>query len=265
MAASLLASAARIGATISLARARGQHYGPAGMTQDKSSQSEAAGQNGGGDLFNTTAGWVLFAAGLGLGLSILAGKYFHGDKPERPEKLGYVIEGVVEEGAGPAEMSMAEALSIMPATDLIAAGEKAYSKCQSCHSIDAGGANGIGPNLAGVMGGPVAAKAGFAYSAELKALGGQWDWERMNEWLKNPKAYVAGTKMSFAGLSKVEDRASIAMYLNSKGANLPVPDFVAAAAEGVAPAEGEVVAAEGEATVPADDAAPAGGAAAPAS
>jgi len=204
------------------------------MKQDKSSQAEAAGQNGGGDLFNTVAGWVLFAAGLGLGLSIVSSKYFHGDEPERPEKLGYVIEGAVEAAAGPAEMSIAEALNVMPAADLVAAGEKAFAKCQSCHSVDAGGANGVGPNLNAIMGGAVAAKGGFAYSAELKALGGQWDWDRMNDWLKNPKAYVAGTKMSFAGLSKVEDRAAIAMYLNSLGSNLPVPAFVAAAA-----AEGE--------------------------
>ncbi|MFM7376675.1 MAG: c-type cytochrome [Erythrobacter sp.] len=214
------------------------------MAQDNSSQDNAAGQNGGGDLFNTAAGWVLFAAGLGLGLSTLSGKYFHGDKPERPEKLGYVIEGAVEESAGPAEMSMAEALNTMPAADLIAAGEKAYSKCQSCHTIDAGGANGIGPNLAGAMGGPVAGHAGFAYSAELKALGGTWDWEKMNTWLKNPKAMVSGTKMSFAGLSKIEDRAAIAMYLNSKGANLPVPTYVADEAAG-ALTEGAAFEAEG--------------------
>ena len=200
------------------------------MTQDNSSSQPTADvQKSGGDLFNTAAGWVLFAAGLGLGLSILSGKYFHGDNPERPEQLGYMIEGVVEDSAGPAEISFAEALNLLPAAELITAGEKAYSKCQSCHTIDAGGANGIGPNLAGVMGGPVAGKAGFAYSAELQALGGQWDWDKMNEWLKNPKGYVPGTKMSFAGLSKIEERAALSAYLNSKGANIPLPAFEAAA------------------------------------
>jgi cytochrome c len=215
------------------------------MTQDNSSQDKAADQNGGGDLFNTAAGWVLFAAGLGLGLSILSGKYFHGDKPERPEKLGYVIEGAVEEtGGGAAEMSMAEALNMMPAAELIAKGEKAFAKCQSCHTINAGGANGIGPNLHGVMGKPLGAHAGFAYSAELKGKGGNWDWDTMNAWLTNPKAYVAGTKMSFAGLPKIEDRAAIAMYLNAQGSNLPVPSFVADAAAAAAPAGEETPAAD---------------------
>jgi cytochrome c len=224
------------------------------MTQDNSSRDTAAGPKAGGDLFNTAAGWVLFAAGLGLGLSILADKFYHGSDPQRPEQLGYVIEGVVEESGGAAEVSIADALNAMPAAELIAAGEKAYSKCQSCHTIDAGGANGIGPNLAGVMGGPVAAKGGFAYSAELKALGGNWDWEQMNLWLKNPKGLVAGTKMSFAGLSKVEDRAAIAAYLNSKGSNLPLP-------AASAPAEATAEAGDPATTeAPIDSASPAAGA-----
>ncbi len=208
-----------------LARAMRPHYGPRTMTQDNSSQPTADVQKSGGDLFNTAAGWVLFAGVVGLGLSILSGKYFHGDSPERPEQLGYVIEGVVEESAGPAEMSIAEALNAAPVADLVAAGEKAFAKCQSCHTVTPGGANGVGPNLHAIMGAPIGAKPGFAYSAELKALGGQWDWEKMDAWLKNPKGYVPGTKMSFAGLSKVEDRAAISAYLNSLGSNVPLPAF----------------------------------------
>lgn len=213
------------------------------MTQDNSSQDNAASQTGGGDLFNTAAGWVLFAGVVGLGLAQLSKGYFHGDKPDRPEKLGYVIEGAVEEGAGPAEASIADALNAMPAAELVAAGEKAFAKCQSCHTINAGGANGIGPNLHGTMGKAVASHAGFAYSAELKAVGGNWDWDKMDAWLKNPKGMVPGTKMSFAGLGKVEDRAAIAAYLNAQGSNLPFP----AAAAPAAATEGEAAAAEGEA------------------
>lgn len=223
------------------------------MTQDTSSQGQAASQNGGGDLFNTAAGWVLFAGVVGLGLSILSSKYFHGDSPERPEQLGYVIEGAAEEAAGPAEMSIAEVLNAMPVADLVAAGEKAYAKCQSCHTIDAGGANGVGPNLHAIMGAAVAAKPGFAYSGELKALGGQWDWEKMDAWLKNPKGYVPGTKMSFAGLSKVEDRAAISAFLNAQGSGLPLPEFTAAEPEAEAEAveegsaEAQAIAETGEA------------------
>jgi cytochrome c len=143
----------------------------------------------------------------------------------------------------------------MPVADLVAAGEKAYAKCQSCHSIDAGGANGVGPNLHAIMGAGVGGKGGFAYSAELKALGGQWDWDRMNLWLKNPKSYVAGTKMSFAGLSKIEDRAAIAAYLNAQGSNLPLPAFTAAAAPAEAEAATDAAGAEAGAEAAAEPAA----------
>lgn len=180
---------------------------------------------GSGDLFNTAAGWVLFAAGLGLGLSILSGKYFHADKPERPETLGYVIEGVEEEGGAAPEMTMAAALN-MDGVD-ISAGEKAFAKCAACHTVEQGGANGVGPNLYGVMGKSFGSNASFGYSSALTSVGGSWGWDEMNEWLNNPRGYIDGTSMGFAGISKIEDRAAIALYLNTFGSNLEVPSYVA--------------------------------------
>lgn len=218
------------------------------MTQDNTSADTPGSDANSGDIFNTAVGWVLFAAGLGLGLSILADKYFHGSDPERPEQLGYVIEGAEEEGAGPAEVSFAEAIASVTAAD----GEKVFAKCQACHSIEQGGANGVGPNLYGVMGASKAGKSGFGYSAALSGFGGQWGWEEMNEWLANPRGYVDGTTMGFAGLSDIEDRAAVALYMNENGGNLTAPEFTPAAEE--APAE--EAAAEGE-EAPADDAAPA--------
>lgn len=218
-----------------LAHGQRPDYVGAGMTQDNANNMSDNDQ-GSGDLFNTAAGWVLFAAGLGLGLSILSGKYFHADKPERPETLGYVIEGAEEEGAGPAEISFAEALASVTPAD----GEKVFAKCAACHSVEQGGANGVGPNLYGVMGASLGSKAGFSYSSALTSKGGNWGWEEMNQWLDNPRGYIDGTSMGFAGLSKIEDRAAVTLYLNTLGSNLPVPEFVPAE-EPVAEEEAEAV------------------------
>lgn len=218
------------------------------MEQENSSDMTQETSNGGGDLFNTAAGWVLFAAGLGLGLSILSGKFFHADNPEAPENPGYAIAVAEKADSGPAEMTMAAALNMMPQDELVAKGEKVFAKCMSCHSIDAGGANGVGPNLHGVMGAAFGAKAGFNYSGALTGFGGSWGWEEMDAWLKSPKGYINGTSMSFAGLGKIEDRAAVAMYLNANGSSLAVPEYVEEAAADTAEPEGEVAEAEAEQT-----------------
>lgn len=215
------------------------------MTHDNSSDVTPKTESDSGDLFNTAAGWVLFAAGLGLGLSILSGKYFHANDPERPEQLGYVIEGVEEEGDGPAEISFAEALASVTPAD----GEKVFAKCQACHSIEQGGDNGVGPNLHGVMGASKASKGGFGYSGALSSFGGQWGWEEMDAWLANPRGYVDGTTMGFAGLSSIEDRAAVSLYMNEMGGSLSVPEFTPAeepAEEEAATADGGEAATEGD-------------------
>ncbi|ALE15611.1 membrane c-type cytochrome cy [Altererythrobacter epoxidivorans] len=196
------------------------------------------------DRFNTAAGWILFSGIIALGLSILSGMYFHADGHEELEAPGFVIEGGDEAGGGAAEVTMAQALNMEGVS--AAAGEKIFAKCTACHTINQGGADGIGPNLYGIMGKPVGKHAaGFAYSSALSEHGGVWDWETMNEWLKSPKAFASGTKMSFAGLSKIEDRASVALYLNENGSNLAVPEYTAPVADEAA--EGEPVDAEASA------------------
>lgn len=191
------------------------------------------------DRFNTTAGWVLGAGIIALGLSSISSRYFQGDKPHRPEKMGYEIAGVVSSEGGETKEEPIEAR--LAAADP-AKGEATFAKCKSCHTIAPGGANGIGPNLNGTMGKGVAGHAGFAYSDDLKKVGGSWDWAKMDAWLKSPKAMAAGTKMTFAGLSDGAERANIIAYLNTQGSNLPLP-AVPAAEAAEAQKEGEAAAA----------------------
>lgn len=184
------------------------------------------------DRNNTIAGWALFSGIVALGLGSLSAHYFLADKPERPEKMGYEIEGVVASSES-GEAAADEPIEARLAAGDPAKGEATFKKCQSCHSINQGGANGIGPNLYAVVGEAVAVgRGGFAYSDDLKAHGGKWDFATLDQWLKSPKAFAAGTKMTFAGLTDAQDRANVILYLNAQGSNLPLP---AAAAE--APAE----------------------------
>ena len=189
------------------------------------------------DRFNTASGWVLFSGIVALGASIAAGMYFHADSHEYPEgqDWGYFVEGAEEEGGAEAGPDLGTLLANADA----AAGEKVFAKCTACHTIEQGGANGIGPNLYGTMGKAIGGHAGFAYSSALSGKGGQWTWENMDAWLKSPRAFADGTKMSFAGLSKPEDRANVMEYLASFGGAPAKPAPAAPEAE----AEGEDAAA----------------------
>ena len=94
-----------------------------------------------------------------------------------------------------------------------AAGEKIFGKCKACHKID--GTNSTGPHLDGVVGRPVASVEGFKFSDGMKAHGGDWTPEALQEFLTSPKTVVKGTKMTFAGLPKIEDRANLIAYLET--------------------------------------------------
>ncbi|MBX7501615.1 cytochrome c family protein [Qipengyuania sp. YG27] len=184
------------------------------------------------DRFNTAAGWVLFAGIVALGGSIVSGMYFAADKHAHIEEPGFFIQGEAEEGGADAGPDLG---TLLAAADP-AAGEKVFAKCTACHTVNQGGANGIGPNLYGIIGKPIGKHAaGFAYSSALSDHGGDWSYENLDHWLANPRGFANGTKMSFAGLSKPEDRANVIAFLKANGGG---PDYPAPAVPEADAAEG---------------------------
>jgi cytochrome c len=186
---------------------------------------------------NTIAGWVLGAGIVALGASIVTGEMFH---QERPEKMGYPIEGVVVEGEGGGAEAEQPIANLLAAADP-AKGEAQFKKCSACHTINKGGANGTGPNLWGVAGAPIGKHAaGFPYSPAIAGKGGNWDWEALNHWIKSPREFAPGTKMTFAGIGKAEDRANLLAWLNTQSDSpMPLPAPQAAAPENPAKAAAE--------------------------
>ncbi|MEA3036454.1 MAG: cytochrome c, partial [Sphingomonadales bacterium] len=167
-----------------------------------------------------------------LGATIVTGEMF---REERPEKMGFPIAGVEEPGeAGPAAEQPA---AFYLASGDAQAGEQVFKKCTACHVAAKGGANGTGPDLWGVVGSGIAKRpTGFAYSPALSGKGGNWDWNNLFAWLKSPRDFAPGTKMTFAGLSKPEDRANVIAYLDKQSDSpLPLPAKPAAAAPAAGP------------------------------
>ncbi|KRB40498.1 cytochrome c family protein [Phenylobacterium sp. Root700] len=217
--------------------------------------------------FNKVAGAVL-ATGLAIvGLREISTGVF---APHEVEKPGYAIEVAEEASAGGAVVEAPiDWGTVLPVAD-VKAGEAVFAKCKSCHTIDAGGPNGTGPNLHGTLGKKPGTHPGFAYSPAMVEHGnkvGVWGYEEISEFIKAPQKHVSGTKMTFVGLKKPEDRIAVIAYLHSEGSTLPFPaPNPAAAAAPAAPADGAAApaaAAEG-AAAPAAGAAPAAAAAAPA-
>lgn len=97
-----------------------------------------------------------------------------------------------------------------------AMGEQVFKRCVACHTIDKGGANGIGPNLHGVVGRAVASHPDFPYSGAMKAKGGVWDDAALDTYLKQPMMAVPGTRMAFAGIPDDADRKALILYLEDQ-------------------------------------------------
>ena len=115
--------------------------------------------------------------------------------------------------AKPAEPE--QPLNVLLASASIDKGKKVAKKCVACHTFDKDGKNKVGPNLFDIIGKDRGAVAGFSYSGAIKSMGGKWGFDDMNQFLKKPKKFMPGTKMSFSGLKKSGDRAAIILYLRS--------------------------------------------------
>ena len=205
----------------------------------------------------------ILGAALGTAFVILVVKEGSGFvyKTHEPEKMGYFVNAPEEAEAGAEAPALpADWGTVLPAADL-AAGEAAFARCKACHNATQGGADGIGPNLYGVVGGPVMHRAGFAYSdamAAHKAIAPTWTYDALDEFITNPGKDVPGTKMSFAGLRDEATRHNLIAWLRSQGSTgyaIPAPDPArqpgAAPAAGAAPAGAEA-AVEGGAPAPAE-------------
>jgi cytochrome c len=183
---------------------------------------------------NKFAGAVLLAMLVLFGTKSMSNIMFKVHKPEKP---GYQIEVADAPAHG---TDKAAAAPKVPFANLLAKasadkGKGVAKKCAACHTFEQGGPNKIGPNLYGIIGRNLGAAAGFAYSEALKAKGGTWDYEALNQFLASPKAYIKGTKMAFAGVKKDTQRADLILYLREMGDSTP-PLPEASTAEAAAPA-----------------------------
>ena len=163
--------------------------------------------------FNKMVGAVLGTCLALLALNITAEAIF---SSHEPEKKGFEIDVKKEAAAGPAEKAAPEEpIEKLLASATVDRGQAVTKACAACHTFQKGGPNGQGPNLYGVVGRPRASEPGFSYSDAMKAKGGEWTIDDLNKFLTNPKEFVPGTKMTFAGLPRANQRADAIAYLNS--------------------------------------------------
>lgn len=168
----------------------------------------------------------IFAAILVAGILAMAAGLFAETFFEQPPLKTAAFPAPATASTTPGEIAPATD-KIEPVAPLLAKatadnGAKISKLCGACHDISKGGPNKVGPNLWGVFGGKKVHKDDYAYSDAMKAKGGNWDAEELNQFLTNPKTYVPGTKMGFAGLKKAQDRADLITWL-SQQSDSPAP------------------------------------------
>jgi cytochrome c len=183
---------------------------------------------------NKILGAILGTCLILLALNIAAGAIF---TPEKPSKPGFNI-AVKEQGEGEkaGAKEPEQPIETLLAKASVEKGQAAAKQCQACHTFEKGGPNRVGPNLWNIVGSQRGeGRGGFNFSAAMKGKGGTWTFDELNKFLANPRGYIPGTNMTFAGLSRAEQRADVIDYLHTLADN-PVP--LPKAAEN-APAGGE--------------------------
>lgn len=102
-------------------------------------------------------------------------------------------------------------------------GRRVFARCRSCHTITEGGPNMTGPNLYGVFGRQAGALPGYNYSDAVRQADFVWDGEQLDHWLENPRTFLRGTKMSFAGIADAQDRRDVIAFLKVETGYAPQP------------------------------------------
>jgi len=175
--------------------------------------------------FNKIAAAALASALVFIGINKLSGAAVNADKPAISE-FAYSLAPTQAAAVETVEVPFPSQVWIdgMNATR----GAAVFKKCTSCHNAEAGGKNGTGPALWNIVGAPIGGIDGFAYSAAMGGMGGNWSYEDLDAFMKKPKKFVPKTKMAFIGLKKEADRAALIEFLRLR-ADAPVAPLTAAA------------------------------------
>ena len=165
---------------------------------------------------------IVFAIILVLGINKITDVVYHVKNPETSAYKVNVTTVASTEAQKSSESSEAGDIMALFSSTSAADGARVFKKCLSCHNIEKGGANKIGPNIFGVLNRKAGSVSGYKYSKAMLAYGKIWSFEEMNGFLTKPKDWIKGTKMSFMGLKSAKDRAAVILYMNENTDN-PLP------------------------------------------